>query len=147
MGIILTNTVCWASFERVSLGSYKIGANSWMFRKAKFPWEFMLQVAVGLVLKQYGITEGVLVADDSDHKRSKNTKRIFKTHKLKDKSSGGYVNGQTIMLLLLVTPKVTLPVGFEFYQPDPAQKAWRQKDARLKKQGILCSEGFRSSVN
>ena len=107
-----------------------------MFRKAKLPWEFMLQVAVGLVLKQYGITEGVLVTDDSDHKRSKGTKRIFKTHKLKDKSSGGYVNGQTIMLLLLVTPKVTLPVGFEFYQPDPEQKAWRQKDARLKKQGI-----------
>ena len=70
-----------------------------MFRKAKLPWEFMLQIAVGLVLKQYGITEGVLVADDSDHKRSKSTKRIFKTHKLKDKSSGGYVNGQTIMLL------------------------------------------------
>jgi hypothetical protein len=90
----------------------------------------------GLVLKQYGITEGVLVADDSDHKRSKNTKRIFKTHKLKDKGSGGYVNGQTIMLLLLVTPKVTLPVGFEFYQPDPAQRAWRKKDERLKKQGI-----------
>ena len=136
MGIILTNSVCWARFERVSLGSYKIGALSWMFRKAKLPWEFMLQVAVGLVLKQYGITEGVLVTDDSDHKRSKRTKRIFKTHKLKDKSSGGYVNGQTIMLLLLVTSKVTLPVGFEFYQPDPAQKAWRQKEARLKKRGI-----------
>ena len=104
MGIILTNSVCWAAFERVSLGGYKIGALSWMFRKAKLPWEFMLQVAVGLVLKQYGITEGVLVTDDSDHKRSKGTKRIFKTHKLKDKSSGGYVNGQTIMLLLLVTP-------------------------------------------
>ncbi|MGB5631860.1 MAG: transposase, partial [Waterburya sp.] len=136
MGIILTNSVCWARFERVSLGGYKIGALSWMFRKAKLPWEFMLQVAVGLVLKQHGITEGVLVTDDSDHKRSKSTKRIFKTHKLKDKSSGGYVNGQTIMLLLLVTPKVTLPVGFEFYQPDPEQKAWRRKDARLKKQGI-----------
>ena len=107
-----------------------------MFRKAKLPWEFMLQIAVGLLLKQYGITEGVLVTDDSDHKRSKRTKRIFKTHKLKDKSSGGYVNGQTIMLLLLVTPKVTLPVGFEFYQPDPALRAWRQKDTRLKKQGI-----------
>lgn len=136
MGIILTNSVCWAAFERVSLGSYKIGALSWMFRQAKLPWEFMLQIAVGLVLKQYGITEGVLVADDSDHKRSKRTKRIFKTHKLKDKSSGGYVNGQTIMLLLLVTPKVTLPVGFEFYQPDPEQNAWRKNDDRLKKQGI-----------
>ena len=77
------------------------------------------------------LREGVLVTDDSDHKRSKKTKRIFKTHKLKDKSSGGYVNGQTILLLLLVTPKVTLPVGFEFYQPDPEQKAWRKEDKRL----------------
>ena len=136
MGIILTNSVCWARFERVSLGKYKIGALSWMFRKAKLPWEFMLQAGVGLVLKQHGITEGVLVTDDSDHKRSKRTKRIFKSHKLKDKSSGGYVNGQTIILLLLVTRKVTLPVGFEFYQPDPEQKAWRKKDARLKKQGV-----------
>ncbi len=45
----------------MSLGQYKIGALSWMFRKAKLPWEFMWQIAVGLVLKQYGITEGVLV--------------------------------------------------------------------------------------
>ena len=58
MGIILTNSVCWARFERVSLGGYKIGALSWMFRKAKLPWEFMLQVAVGLVLKHYGKTLG-----------------------------------------------------------------------------------------
>jgi hypothetical protein len=40
------------------------------------------------------------------------------------------------MLLLLVTAKVTWPVGFEFYQPDPEQKVWPQQDARLKKQGI-----------
>ena len=137
MGILLTNSVCWARFERASLGQYKIGALSWMFRQAKLPWEFMLQTGVELVLKQHGITEGVLVTDDSDHQRSKQTKRIFKTHKLKDKSSGGYVNGQTILLLLLVTPKVTLPLGFEFYQPDPEQKAWRKEDNRLKKQGVL----------
>ena len=137
MGILLTNSVCWARFERASLGQYKIGALSWMFRQAKLPWEFMLQTGVELVLKQHGITEGVLVTDEEDHQRSKRTKRIFKTHKLKDKSSGGYVNGQTILLLLLVTPKVTLPLGFEFYQPDPEQKAWRKEDNRLKKQGVV----------
>ncbi len=137
MGILLTNSVCWARFERASLGQYQIGALSWMFRQAKLPWEFLLQTGVELVLKQHGITEGVLVTDDSDHQRSKQTKRIFKTHKLKDKSSGGYVNGQTILLLLLVTPKVTLPLGFEFYQPDPEQKAWRKEDNRLKKQGVI----------
>ena len=62
--------------------------------------------------------------DDSDRARSKNTKRIAYTHKQKDKKTGGYVMGQSIVLLLLVTPKITLPVGFSFYQPDPAIKAW-----------------------
>ena len=32
-GMLLTNSVCWAKFERVSLGDYKIAALSWMFRK------------------------------------------------------------------------------------------------------------------
>ncbi len=29
MGIILTNSICWARFERMSLGHYKIAALSW----------------------------------------------------------------------------------------------------------------------
>ncbi len=103
-----------------------------MFRQAKIPWEMLLQMGVALVLKQHGITEGVLATDDSDHGRSKTTKRIFKAHKLKDKKSGGYINGQTIVLLVLVTPRVTLPVGFEFYQADPAQRAWEKEDKRLR---------------
>ncbi len=114
----MTNSVCWARFERASLGKYKMGALSWMFRKAKLPWEMMLQVGVEIVLRHHGIREGVLATDEEDHGRSKKTKRIFKAHKIKDKSSGGYINGQTIVLLLLITPKVSLPVGFEFYQAD-----------------------------
>jgi hypothetical protein len=94
MGIILTNSVCWARFERVSLGKYKLRALSWMFRKSKIPWEMMLQVSIAIVLKQYGISEGTLVTDDSDHKRSKKTPRLFKSHKIRDKGSGGYINGQ-----------------------------------------------------
>ncbi len=58
MGIILTNSVCWARFERASLGKYKMGALSWMFRKAKLPWEMMLQVGVEIVLRHHGIREG-----------------------------------------------------------------------------------------
>ena len=136
MGILLTNSLCWARFERISLGQYKVGALSWMFRQAKIPWEMLLQMGVAHVLKQHGITEGVLATDDSDHGRSKTTKRIFKAHKLKDKKSGGYINGQTIVLLVLVTPRVTLPVGFEFYQADPAQRSWEKEDKRLQKQGV-----------
>ncbi len=140
MAIIMTNSVCWARFERASLGKYKMGALSWMFRKAKLPWSMMLQVGVDIVLRDHGIQEGVLVTDDSDHGRSKKTKRIFKAHKIKDKSSGGYINGQTIVLLMLITPKVSLPVGFEFYQADPEQQAWKKEDKRLQKQGVVKKE-------
>lgn len=136
MGIILTNSLCWARFERISLGRYKIAALSWMFRHAKLPWAGMLQVGVGMILKQYGITEGILATDDSDHRRSKRTPQLFRTHKIKDKGSGGYMNGQNIVLLILVTPKVSLPVGFEIYQPDPAKQAWQKEDKKLKQQGM-----------
>jgi hypothetical protein len=82
MGIILTSSICWARFERMSLSKYKIAALSWMFRKSKLPWTRMLQVGVGLILKRYGITEGILVTDGSDHRRSKKTPKLHKTKKL-----------------------------------------------------------------
>jgi hypothetical protein len=83
------------------------------------PWAYVLQTSVAVVLRQYAITQGSRVVDDSDKKRSQVTKRIFKSHKLKDKTSGGYSNGQTLALLLLATTKVTMPVGFACYLPDP----------------------------
>ena len=113
-GMLMTNSVCWAKFERASLGGYKISALSWMFREAKIVWNYMLLASVTLVLERHGVTEGVLVLDESDRSRSKSTKRIHKAHKQKHKASGGYVNGQTVVLLLLVTPSVTFPVGFAF---------------------------------
>ena len=135
-GILLTNSVCWAKFERASLGERKIDALSWMFREAKVAWDYLLLASVTLVLKRHGITEGVLVLDESDRARSKQTKRIYGAHKQKHKVSGGYVNGQTVVLLLLVTQTITLPVGFAFYRPDQALTAWRKEDKRLKKSGM-----------
>jgi DDE superfamily endonuclease len=135
-GMLLTNSVCWAKFERASLGEYKIAALSWMFREAKVAWNYLLLASVSLVLVQHRITEGELVLDESDRSRSKRTKRIHKAHKQKHKASGGYVNGQTVVLLLLVTQSVTIPVGFAFYMPDPALTAWTKEDRRLKKQGM-----------
>ena len=139
-GILMVNAVCWAKFERVSLGDYKISALSWMFRKSKIPWDKLLIASVRHILKKYGITNGVLVLDESDRARSKNTKRIHKAHKQKHKASGGYVNGQTIVLLLLVTDSITVPVGFKFYMPDPAISAWTKEEKNLKKQGVPKSE-------
>lgn len=135
-GILMVNAVCWAKFERASIGSYKLAALSWMFRKSKISWDFLLFASVKLIFKKFGITGGVLVFDESDRARSNTTKRIYKTHKQKHKASGGYVNGQTIVLLLLVTDSITIPVGFKFYMPDPVVSAWNKEEERLKKKGI-----------
>ena len=80
-GMLLTNSVCWAKFERASLGEYKIAALSWMFREAKVAWDYLLLASVTLVLERHGITEGVLVLDESDRARSKRTKRIYGVYK------------------------------------------------------------------
>ncbi|MFI3179472.1 MAG: transposase, partial [Methylococcaceae bacterium] len=118
------------------MGEYKIAALSWMFREAKISWANLLLASVTLILKRHGITEGVLVLDESDRVRSKRTKRIYGVHKQKHKLSGGYVNGQTVVLLLLVTPSITFPVGFAFYRPDPVLTIWTKEDKRLKKEGV-----------
>ena len=140
MGILMSNRVCWAEFERVGLGGYTQAALSYMFRCSKLLWSLLLHVGIMLILERYGIREGVLVGDDSDRPRAKVTKRIFAVYKVFDKKTGGYFNGQTVILLLLVTPKVSIPVGFRFYQPDPAVRERKCNDDKLKKQGIKKSE-------
>ncbi|WP_221895332.1 hypothetical protein [Bathymodiolus japonicus methanotrophic gill symbiont] len=75
---------------------------------ASIPWDWLLRVSVVLILKRYGITEGVLAFDESDRARSKSTKRIYKVYKQKHKGSGGYVNGQTIISVPLSIDAVRL---------------------------------------
>jgi hypothetical protein len=139
-GILLVNSVCWAKFERASLGNYKMSCLSWMFRHSKIAWTLLFVASVKHILKQHKITEGVLVVDESDRSRAKRTKRIHKAYKQKDKKTGGYVNGQTIVLLLLVTDSINIPVGFAFYMPDPALKAWKKEEEKLKKQKVTKKE-------
>ena len=136
MGIMVTNSVCWARLERASLGRYSLAALAWMFRHTKVPWELLLPMSVQVLLKRYGITAGVLVADDSDKRRAKVTSALAHVHKLKDKTSGGFVMGQCLVFLLLVTATITIPVGVAFYCPDPARTAWAKRDQVLKRQGV-----------
>jgi hypothetical protein len=43
MATMMSNSICWARFERVGLGSYSLGALAWMFRYSKIPWpEFLM---------------------------------------------------------------------------------------------------------
>lgn len=135
-GIILTNTVCWSQFARYSLGGYSISAISWMFRRAKLPWNRLLLVSVKYIILKYKIKSCSLVIDDSDRDRSKNTTKIAKVHKLKDKLTGGYVNGQNIVFLVLVSKEVTIPVGYKFYEPDQKLQAYKREDKRLRAKGV-----------
>jgi hypothetical protein len=133
----MMNAINWTSFERAGFGGYKKAALSWMFRHGKIFREHLLDASVKLILLRYGITEGVLVLDELDRARCKVTTRIHKAYKQKDKKTGGYVNGQTVVLLLLVTDSVTFPVGFKFYMPDPVLAAWKKADEKLRKQGVV----------
>ncbi len=137
LGTLVTNSFCWAKFERFSVGEYKIRQISWMFRRAKIAWELLLQASTLYILKKYNIKEGVLVIDDTDKERSKNTTQIAKVHKIRDKKTSGYFNGQNIVFLLLISRDITVPVGFCFYEPDPKQTAWRKEDERLRKKGVV----------
>ena len=135
-GLLLTNSLCWAAFERMGMGRYRIGALSWMFRHAKVAWTELFQASVALILRRTNCNSGTLVLDDSDHRRAKQTPRIFGAHKVFDKKTGGYFNGQCLMFAVLVTGKFTIPVGFGFYKPNPVMRAWEKEDKRLIKAGV-----------
>lgn len=135
-GILLTNTICWARFERASFGGWLEPALSWMFRRSKIDWSKLLNGSIRVILKKYGIESGSLELDDTERERSKNAKQIYGLGKQKDKKSGGYFNGQSILVLLLVTKKISIPVGFEFYRMDPVLRAWKKKDNELKRKGV-----------
>ena len=134
--VLVTNSICWARFERASLGTYSLAALSWMFRHSKLPWDALLVASVRVILRYHGITSGHLMIDDTDNARSKAAKALAHLYKLRDKESGGYVWGQSLVFLVLVTPKISLPVGFVFYQPAPELSAWYKQVKMLKKQGV-----------
>jgi hypothetical protein len=134
--VIVTNKICWKSFACASLGKFGQRSLSWMFCHSKIFWEELFKVSVLKILHNYGITEGVLCCDDVDRNRSKSTTQIYGVHKLKDKLTGGFIDGQCLGFLFLITAKASFPVGFDFYIPNPKWKAWKKEDDRLKKQKI-----------
>ena len=134
--MLLTNTLCWACFERVSFGSYKARALSWMFLRSLSFWEQILNASVALIFEKFEINNGTLVVDDSDRTRSKNTSHIYGVHKILDKKTGGYCMAQNIVMLLLVSDKISVPVGFKFYLPDPKLAAWELNEKILKEQNV-----------
>lgn len=136
LGMLLTNSLCWKRFEKFGLGSYKAPALGWLFRQAKVAWETLLLASVCHILSKYGIRRGRFVVDDTDNERSKSTSKIAKVHKIKDKRTGGFFNGQNIVFLLLVSKELTIPVSFRFFEPDPALREWKLEYKKMKKAGV-----------
>jgi uncharacterized protein YndB with AHSA1/START domain len=134
--VLVTNAMCWARFERASLGTYSLAALSWMFRHSKIPWDHLLVASVRVLLRHHGLTSGSLVIDDTDNQRAKAAKALAHLYKLRDKASGGSMWGQSLVFLVLVTPKISIPVGFAFSQPAPELSAWYTQDTTLKKQDV-----------
>jgi hypothetical protein len=95
---------------------------------------------VRVILNHYGIVAGTLVSDETDKRCAKVTTTIAGAHKVKDKKSGGYFNGQELVFLFLVTDTVSFPVDFRFYTPDPLLSAWRKRSNEQKKQGIPAAQ-------
>jgi hypothetical protein len=138
--MLLSNSLNWTLFDKMTLGKISINGYCWMFCHGKLLWNNFVIISVKLIIKSYTLTEGILVIDDTDRPRSKRTKNISNVHTMKDKGTGGFLQGQNIVFLLLITGKVTLPVGFLFYMPDPVIKAWKKEDKRLLKQKTPKSE-------
>ena len=136
VGIIVTERLCWALFDRRGFNTVSEDAFRWMFASAVISWHRLLQASVMYMLVEYNITSGTLVIDDSDKKRSKRTKKIYGAHKIKDKATGGFKNGQEIVFMLLVADTVTIPVDFSFHIPDPTLAKWKKENNELKKRGI-----------
>jgi hypothetical protein len=145
---LVTQSMCWAQFERASLGTYSMAALSWMFRHSKLPWHLLLVASVRVILRYHGIPSGCLVIDDTDNPRSKSAKKLAYLYKLRDKESGGYVWGQSVLFLFLATPKIPIPVGCVFYQPAPELSAWyRQEKARKKQKGTTAQRPPKPAPN
>jgi hypothetical protein len=112
-------------------------ALSWMFRHSKIPWQLLLHMSVRAILITFGITDGILLTDDSRKQRAKSAKKIAGIDRINDKSTGGFFMGQCIVFFVLVTPRITVSVGFAFHVPDPELGKWYKKNVKLKKNEAL----------
>jgi hypothetical protein len=134
--VLITHAIGWARFARASLGTDALAALSWRFRHRKMPGELLLVASVRVIRRQYGMTAGSLVIDDTDTQRSKSATTRAHLDTRRDQESGGYMWGQRLVFLVLVTPQISIPVGVVCYQPAPELSPWDKKEKALKQQGV-----------
>jgi len=97
------------------------------------PWDALLVASVRGILRHHGIPSGSVVVDDTDTPRAKAATKLAHLYKRRDKESGGSLWGPSLVLLFLVPPHISMPVGCVFSPPDPALRAWYHREKTLKK--------------
>jgi len=131
--------ICWDRFSRSCLGTKCSRAISKVIMNPLFPLSAIFVGSVKLMISKAGYS-GKLVIDDTDNPRSKGAKFLHKLFLSFDKKTNGFIKLQNIVILLYVTNKLTIPVGFRFFAPDPEWVKWRQEDMRLRKLKVKKSE-------
>ena len=144
--MIRTNTLCWAVFERACGKTACARTMSFILRNSKIPWAALLKCSTILLISQLSLTSGILVIDDTERPRSKVTSRIAFVFKMLNKKTGGYIKAQNLVVLLLVTPIVTIPVGFRFFTPCPVLSAWTKEDKEIRNQRKAGEKGLKRPV-
>ena len=73
-------------------------------KKSSLPWGKIFLGSVQMMLKSYGIIEGVIAIDETDKPRSKNTPFINYAHKYFEKNTDSYKKGQGIVFFSIDYP-------------------------------------------
>lgn len=134
--MVMLSSLNFAAFAVAAFGAYGARALSWMFHHSKIDWNLLLNAAVSKVLLDHNVSAAHIGIDDTDRTRSKVIKILWGVFKTFDKATGGWINAQNIVFLYLITDKVTVPIMFKFYRPDPVYSAWVKEDKKLRKKGI-----------
>lgn len=135
-GMILSGSLNFAAFSLASLGAVGAKAMSWMLHHSRISWSGLLRAAVLKVLSDHQVSCLHIVIDDTDRPRSKMVKALWGVFKTLDKATGGWIHAQNIVFMCLVTNKVTVPIFFTFYRPDPKFQAWKKMDKQLRLKGV-----------
>jgi hypothetical protein len=130
-----THSLCWARCARASLGTSALAAWSWMLRHRTMPWESLLVARVRVILRQEGLTSGRRARDETDNPRAQSAQTRAPRSPRRDTARGGSLWGHSLVLLVVVTPTLSLPVGVVFSPPAPALRAWEKKAKALTKPG------------
>ena len=126
----------FSAFAVASLGCYQGRALSWMLHHSKLDWSLLLKAAVVKVLRDHKVSSVHIAIDDTDRKRSKVIKALWGVFKTIDKATGGWTNAQNIVFICLITDKVTFPILFTFYRPDPKHSLWAKNDKKLREKKV-----------